>query len=187
MLSPSGRCNAFDATADGFVRSEGCGVLVLKRLSEAEEDGDRIWGLVVGSAINQNGASAALPVPNGPAQERVMEDALARAGIDPAEVDYMEAHGTGTNLGDSIELRALASVYGRGREAERPLLVGSVKTNIGHAEWAAGMASVMKAVMAMHKGVIPAHLHFSEPNPNFDWDRNAHPNNLGADAVALAE
>ena len=171
MLSPTGQCNAFDAAADGFVRGEGCGVLVLKRLSEAEADGDRIWGLVVGSAINQNGASAALPVPNGPAQERVMEDALARAGLDPSEVDYLEAHGTGTNLGDSIELRALASVYGRGREAERPLLVGSVKTNIGHAEWAAGMASVMKAVMAMHKGVIPAHLHFGEPNPNFDWDR----------------
>ena len=171
MLSAGGRCNAFDAAADGFVRSEGCGVLVLKRLSEAEADGDRIWGLVVGSAVNQNGASAALPVPNGPAQERVMEDALARAGVGPSEIDYLEAHGTGTNLGDSIELRALASVYGRGREAERPLLVGSVKTNIGHAEWAAGMASVMKAVMAMHKGVIPAHLHFKEPNPNFDWDR----------------
>ena len=171
MLSASGRCNAFDAAADGFVRSEGCGVLVLKRLSEAEADGDRIWGLVVGSAINQNGASAALPVPNGPAQERVMEDALARAGVDPSEVDYMEAHGTGTDLGDSIELRALASVYGRGREVERPLLVGSVKTNIGHAEWAAGMASVMKAVLSMHKGIIPAHLHFKEPNPNFDWDR----------------
>ena len=171
MLSASGQCNAFDAAADGFVRSEGCGVLVLKRLSEAEADGDRIWGLVVGSAVNQNGASAALPVPNGPAQERVMGDALARAGIDASEVDYLEAHGTGTNLGDSIELRALASVYGRGREAERPLLVGSVKTNIGHAEWAAGMASVMKAVMAMHKGVIPAHLHFKDPNPNFDWER----------------
>ena len=171
MLSPSGQCNAFDAAADGFVRSEGCGVLVLKRLSQAEAAGDRIWGLVVGSAINQNGASAGLPVPNGPAQERVMEDALARAGVEPSEVDYLEAHGTGTYLGDSIELRALASVYGRGRETERPLLVGSVKTNIGHAEWAAGMASVMKAVMAMRTGVIPAHLHFKEPNPNFDWER----------------
>ena len=171
MLSPSGQCNAFDASADGFVRSEGCGVLVLKRLSEAEADGDRIWGLVVGTAVNQNGASAGLPVPNGPAQERVMEDALARAGVEPSKVDYMEAHGTGTGLGDSIELRALASVYGQGRDPERPLLVGSVKTNIGHGEWAAGVASVMKAVLAMQKGVIPAHLHFQNPNPNLEWDR----------------
>ncbi len=169
VLSTSGQCNAFDASADGFVRSEGCGVLVLKRLSEAQTDGDRIWGLVLGTAINQNGASAGLPVPNGPAQERVMEDALARAGVDPSKIDYLEAHGTGTDLGDSIELRALASVYRRGRESERPLLVGSVKTNIGHAEWAAGMASVIKSLLAMHKGVIPAHLHFKEPNPNFDW------------------
>ena len=171
MLSAEGRCNAFDASADGFVRSEGCGVLVLKRLGEAEADGDRIWGLVKGSAVNQNGASAALPIPNGPAQERVIEDALARAGVLPSEVDYLEAHGTGTELGDSIELRAVASVYGRGREAGQPLLVGSVKTNIGHAEWAAGMASIMKAVLAMNRGTIPAHLHFQDPNPNVDWDR----------------
>ncbi len=171
MLSPTGTCNAFDASADGFVRSEGCGVVVLKRLSEAEADGDRIWGLVKGSAINQNGTSAALPVPNGPAQERLIGDALARAGVAPSDVDYLEAHATGTELGDSIELRAVASAYGKGREAGRPLLVGSVKTNIGHSEWAAGMASVMKAVLAMNRGVIPAHLHFEDPNPNFDWDR----------------
>ena len=171
LLSASGRCNAFDATADGFVRSEGCGVLVLKRLSQAEADGDRIWALVKGTAINQSGASAAMPVPNGPAQERAMEEALARAGVAPADVDYLEAHGTGTELGDSIELRALASVYGKGREPERPLLLGSVKTNIGHAGWSSGMASIIKAVMAMNKGVIPAHLHFNEPNPNFDWQQ----------------
>ena len=171
MLSAAGRCNAFDASADGFVRSEGCGVIALKRLSEAEAAGDRIWGVVRGSAVNQNGASAGLPVPRGPAQERLIEDTLARAGLQPKEIDYIEAHGTGTELGDSIELNALASVYGRGREADRPLLVGSVKTNIGHAEWAAGMASLMKAVLAMKNGVIPAHLHFQEPNPNFDWNR----------------
>ena len=171
MLSAAGRCNAFDASADGFVRSEGCGVLALKRLSEAEADGDRVWAVVKGSAVNQNGASAGLPVPRGPAQERLIEGALARAGVQPREVDYVEAHGAGTELGDSIELNALASVYGREREAERPLLVGSVKTNIGHSEWSAGMASLMKAVLAMNKGVIPAHLHFQEPNPNFDWDR----------------
>ena len=171
MLSASGRCNAFDTTADGFVRSEGCGVVVLKRLSQAEIDGDRIWALVKGTAINQSGASSAMPVPNGPAQERVMEEALARAGVSAAEVDYLEAHGTGTDLGDSIELRALASVYGKGRPPERPLLLGSVKTNIGHAEWASGMASIIKAVLGMNKGVIPAHLHFNEPNPNFDWEQ----------------
>jgi acyl transferase domain-containing protein/NADPH:quinone reductase-like Zn-dependent oxidoreductase len=171
MLSALGRCNAFDAGADGFVRSEGCGVLVLKRLSQAEIDGDRIWGVVKGTAINQSGASAALPVPNGPAQERAMEEALARAGAAPADVDYLEAHGTGTELGDSIELRALASVYGRGRQSERPLLLGSVKTNIGHAEWASGMASIIKVIMAMQKGVIPAHLHFNDPNPNLDWEQ----------------
>ena len=171
MLSASGRCNAFDTSADGFVRSEGCGVLVLKPLSQAEADGDRVWGLVRGTAVNQSGASAALPVPNGPAQERVMQEALAIAGVAPADLDYLEAHGTGTELGDSIELRALASVYGEGREPERPLLLGSVKTNIGHTEWASGMASIIKTLLAMQKGVIPSHLHFKEPNPNFDWQQ----------------
>ncbi len=171
MLSTAGRCNAFDANADGFVRGEGCGVLVLKRLSQAEADSDRIWGLVKGSAVNQNGASAGLPVPNGPAQEVVISDALARAGVAPSEVDYLEAHGTGTELGDSIELRAVSAVYGQDRDAEKPLLIGSVKTNIGHLEWASGMASIIKAVLAMNRGVIPAHLHFQQPNPELDWDQ----------------
>ncbi len=170
LLSAAGQCNAFDANADGFVRSEGCGVLILKKLSQAEADGDRIWGLVKGSALNQNGASAGLPVPNGPAQVRVIEDALSQAGVTPSEVDYVEAHGAGSELGDSIELRALASVYGRDRNLDNPLLLGSVKTNIGHAEWASGLASIIKSVLAMNRGVIPAHLHFQEPNPNFDWD-----------------
>ena len=171
LLSKAGLCNAFDAEADGFVRSEGCAVLVLKRLRQAQSDGDRIWGLVKGSAINQNGASADLPVPRGPAQEQVIEDALAVAGVAPSDIDYMEAHGAGTELGDSIELRAISAVYGRGREAERPLLLGSVKTNIGHTEWASGMASIIKVVMAMNHRTIPAHLHFRNPNPNFEWDR----------------
>ena len=171
MLSAKGRCNAFDAEADGFVRGEGCGVIVLKRLGDAEADGDRIWGIVKGSAVNQNGTSAALQAPNGPAQERVMRDALARAGVDPLEVDYLEAHGTGTLLGDAIELRALAAVYGRGRDEQNPLLVGSVKTNIGHLEWASGMAGVVKVILAMGKQTIPAHLNFENPNPDFDWDR----------------
>ncbi|MXZ43061.1 MAG: acyltransferase domain-containing protein, partial [Caldilineaceae bacterium SB0666_bin_21] len=170
LLSKAGWCNAFDADADGFVRSEGCGVLVLKRLRQAEADGDRIWGQVRGSAINQNGASADLPVPRGPTQEKVIEDALAAAGVAPSDIDYLEAHGAGTELGDSIELRAISAVYGRDREAERPLLLGSVKTNIGHSEWASGMASIIKAVLAMNSGIIPAHLHFRSPNPNFEWE-----------------
>lgn len=171
MLSASGRCSAFDAAADGFVRGEGCGILVLKRLSEAEADGDRIWGVVLGSAVNQNGESASLMAPNGPAQERVMQDALAQADVSPSDVDYLEAHGIGSEFGDPIEMNALAAVYGRDRDAERPLFVGSVKTNIGHLEWASGIASLMKAALAMRRRVIPPHLHFNDPNPILEWDR----------------
>ena len=170
MLSAEGRCSAFDARADGFVRGEGCGVLVLKRLSDAEASGDRIWGVIRGSAVNQNGATAGPTVPNGPAQERVIEDALAQAGVDPAEVDYLEAHGAGSALGDPIEVQAAAAVYGRGRASDRPLLIGSVKTNIGHLESAAGIAGLIKVVMAMRRQRIPKQLHFEKPNPNVDWD-----------------
>ena len=171
MLSANGECRTFDADADGYVRGEGCGIVVLKRLSDAEADGDRIWGVIRGSAVNQNGASMGLTVPKGPAQERVIEEALARAGVEPSEVDYLEAHGVGSNLGDPIEVRAAAAVYGKGREADRPLLVGSVKTNIGHLESAAGIAALIKAVLAMEHGVIPKHLHFDNPNPNVDWEQ----------------
>ncbi len=171
MLSANGECRTFDAAADGYVRGEGCGIVVLKRLSDAEADGDRIWGVIRGSAVNQNGASMGLTVPKGPAQERVIEEALARAGVEPRDVDYLEAHGVGSNLGDPIEVRAAAAVYGRGREADRPLLVGSVKTNIGHLESAAGIAALIKAVLAMEHGVIPKQLHLDNPNPNLDWDQ----------------
>ncbi len=171
MLSTQGRCSTFDAAADGFVRGEGCGVVVLKRLTEAREDGDRIWGVIRGSAVNQNGTSAGLTVPNGPAQERVIEDALAVAGVQPAEVDYLEAHGAGSDLGDPIEVRAAAAVYGRGRDPGHPLLIGSVKTNIGHSEAAAGVASLIKAVLAMNEGRIPRQLHFHDPSPHLEWDR----------------
>ena len=171
MLSASGRCRAFDASADGFVRGEGCGMVVLKRVSDAEADGDRIWGVILGSAVNQNGASAGPTVPNGPAQERVIEEALARGGVDPSEVDYLEAHGAGSDLGDPIEVQAAAAVYGRGRLEDRPLLLGSVKTNIGHLEPAAGVASLIKTALAMKRGVIPANLHFEDPNPHLDWDQ----------------
>ncbi len=171
MLSPSGQSRPFDASADGHVRGEGCGILVLKRLSEAEVDGDRIWGVIKGSAINQNWTSAGLTVPNGPAQERVMEAALVQAGLTGADVDYLEAHAAGSQLGDAIEVHAVGSVYGRGRDADRPLLMGTVKSNIGHLETAAGVAGLIKAVLAMKQGVIPEHLHFKEPNPQIDWDR----------------
>ena len=171
MLSRGGQCRAFDASADGFVRGEGCGMVVLKRLSDAVADGDRIWGVIRGSAVNQNGASAGPTVPNGQAQERVIEEALSRAGVSPAEVDYLEAHGAGSALGDTIEVQAAAAVYGRGRKAEQPLLIGSVKTNIGHLEPAAGVAGLIKAVLAMRRGVIPKQLHFENPNPLLDWDR----------------
>ncbi len=171
MLSRGGQCRAFDAAADGFVRGEGCGIVVLKRLGDAAADGDRIWGVIRGSAVNQNGASAGPTVPNGPAQERVIEEALSRAGVAPCDVDYLEAHGAGSELGDTIEVQAAAAVYGRGRKADRPLLIGSVKTNIGHLEPAAGVAGLIKTVLAMKRGVIPRHLHFDDPNPNVDWQR----------------
>ena len=171
MLSSKGRCRTFDAEADGFVRGEGCGVVVLKRLSEARADGDRIWGVIRGSAVNQNGFSAGLTVPNGPAQERVIEEALSRGGIEPDEVDYLEAHGAGSDLGDPIEVQAAAAVYGRRRSPDRPLLIGSVKTNIGHLECAAGVAGLIKVVLAMNRGRIPKQLHFDNPTPRLEWDQ----------------
>ena len=170
LLSPEGRCKSFDASADGFVRGEGCGMVVLKRLSEAEADGDRIWAVIRGSAFNQNGATAGATVPNGPAQERLIERALAQAGVAPAEVDYLEAHGAGSAFGDPIEVQSAAAVYGKGRDADRPLLMGSVKTNIGHLESAAGIAGLIKAVLAMKQGVIPRHLHFENPSTLVEWD-----------------
>ena len=171
MLAPDGRCKTFDASANGYVRGEGCGILVLKRLSEAEADGDRIWGIIRGTAINQDGASTGLTVPNQEAQEMVIQDALHRAGVSPSQVDYVEAHGTGTPVGDPIELEAMGAVYGRGRDPERPLLIGSVKTNFGHLESAAGVAGMMKVLLAMNQGVIPKHLNFRTPTPAVDWKR----------------
>ena len=171
MLSPTGRCWTFDERADGFVRSEGCGMLVLKRLSEAEAAGDRIWGVIRGTAVNQDGLRPGLPAPKGLTQQRVIEEALSRAGIEPSQVDYLEAHGTGTRLGDPTEVNAAAAVYGRGRQATRPLLMGSVKTNIGHLSAAAGAAGLIKVLLSMRRGLIPRHLNLERPNPEIDWDR----------------
>ena len=170
LLSASGHCRPFEADADGFVRGEGCGMVVLKRLVDAQGDGDRILAVIRGSAVNQSGASAGLTVPNGPAQERVIEEALSRAGIAPCEVDYLEAHGTGSAMGDPIEVRAATTVYGRGRAAERPLLVGSLKPNIGHPESAAGVAGLIKVVLAMQQRLIPPQPDFRNPSPLIEWD-----------------
>ena len=170
MLAPDGRCKTFDAQADGYVRGEGCGVLVLKRLSDAQASGDRILALVRGSAVNQDGASGGLTVPSGPAQEQVVRRALANAGLDPAAVDYIEAHGTGTGLGDPIELGAMDRVFGAARTVSDPLWLGSVKTNVGHLEAAAGVAGVIKLVLALRHETLPPHLHCAQPTPRFPWD-----------------
>ena len=173
MMAPDGRCKTFDRAADGYVRGEGCGVLVLKRLSDALRDGDNILAVIRGSAVNQDGPSGGLTVPNGPAQEAVIRRALANAGVDPGQVDYVEAHGTGTALGDPIEVQALGDVFGEGHSKQDPLIIGSVKTNIGHLEGAAGVAGVIKVVLALQHEEIPPHLHFKEPNPHIAWDKLA--------------
>ncbi|MBM7846683.1 type I polyketide synthase [Herpetosiphon giganteus] len=168
-LAPDGRCKTFDAAADGYGRGEGCGMVVLKRLSDAERNGDRILAVIRGSAINQDGRSSGLTAPNGPAQQALLTTALKSAGLNPSDIDYVEAHGTGTPLGDPIEIQALGSVLGANRPSNQPLLVGSVKTNIGHQEAAAGIAGLIKAVLALHHELIPQQLHFSKPNPHIDW------------------
>ena len=173
MLSPDGQCKAFDASANGFVRGEGCGVAVLKRLRDAEADGDPIWGVIRGSAINQDGASAGLTVPSTGAQVRVIQEALLQADVAPSGVDYLEAHGTGTLVGDPIELSAAAEAYGEGREADCPLLVGSIKTNVGHLEPTAGIAGLMKVLLSMKHGIIPKHLHFTGPQSQGGLDESS--------------
>jgi len=173
MLSPDGRCKTFDGSADGYGRGEGCGMIVLKRLSDALADGDEVLAQIKGSAVNHDGASGGLTVPNGPAQERMIRQALDSAGVQPEQVDYIEAHGTGTALGDPIEMGALGKVFAAGRDAEKPLVVGSAKTNFGHLEAAAGVAGLIKVVLAMQHEAIPPHLHFAEPSPHIDWQNLA--------------
>ncbi|MCB9698932.1 MAG: acyltransferase domain-containing protein [Alphaproteobacteria bacterium] len=164
-LSPTGRCHVFDAKADGYVRSEGCGVFVLRRLSDAERDGDVILGVLHGSAVDHDGASGGLTVPSGEAQRLVLRQALADAGAEPSRVAYLEAHGTGTRLGDPIEVSAAREVYG---DRDEPLLIGAIKANLGHAELAAGAASLAKALLALGRGVVPPQPVPVEPNPELD-------------------
>ena len=169
-MSPTGQCHAFDASADGFVRGEGCGVAVLKRLSDALRDGDWVLAVVRGSAVNQDGRSNGLMAPNPAAQMAVLRAAYANAGVEPREVDYVEAHGTGTLLGDPIEARALGTVMGRARPEQSPLLIGAVKSNLGHLEAAAGIAGFIKAVLSVQRAYIPANLNFDSPNPHIPFE-----------------
>ena len=171
MMALDGHCKTFDDTADGYVRAEGCSVIVLKRLSAAVADRDRILAVIRGSAVNHDGRSGGLTAPSGPAQAAVIEKALTMAGISPAEIDYVETHGTGTALGDPIEVETLASVMGKGRPADRPVLLGAVKTNFGHAEAASGIAGLMKAVLALQHRTIPANLHLKQKSSHINWDR----------------
>ena len=169
MMAADGRCKTFSANADGYVRGEGCGMIVLKRLSDALANGDHIHALIRGSATNQDGRSSMLTAPSGPSQQTVIRSALENAGVDAAQIQYVEAHGTGTSLGDPIEVNALAAVLSEGHSADSPLMIGSIKTNIGHLEAAAGIAGLIKTVLAMEHDVIPPHLHLDGLNPQIPW------------------
>ena len=169
MLSPEGRCKAFDASANGFVRGEGAGIVLLKRLSRAIADGDPIQGVIIGTALNQDGHTNGISLPSSEAQARLVRDACADAGVDPSQIGFVEAHGTGTAVGDPIEAHALAEALCKDRSEEAPLLIGSVKTNLGHLETAAGVAGLVKAMLVLKHGRIPASLHFETPNPNIDF------------------
>ena len=170
-LATDGRTKSFDAAADGYVRGEGCGLVVLKRMADAERDGDTILACIRGAAVNHDGASNGLTAPNGMAQERLIRKALHKAGIGGHEVTYVETHGTGTPLGDPIELEALNRVYGKGRSLSQPLYIGSAKTNIGHLEAAAGIAGLLKVVLMLQHQQIAPHLHFQTPNPHLAWSQ----------------
>ncbi|MBA3470567.1 MAG: SDR family NAD(P)-dependent oxidoreductase [Herpetosiphonaceae bacterium] len=170
MLAADGRCKTFDQRADGFVRGEGCGVIVLKRLASAIADGDPILAVVRSTAVNQDGKTNVFTAPNGLAQQAVLRAAVRAAMIEPSEVTYVEAHGTGTSLGDPIEVEAIREVYGQGRTSANPCMLGAVKSNIGHLEAAAGIAGLIKAVLCLHHEAIPANLHFTELNPHITLD-----------------
>lgn len=199
-LSPDGRCKTFDKDANGYVRGEGCGMVVLKRFSDAISDGDNILGVIRGSAVNQDGLSSGLTVPNGGAQMAVIRQALENAKVKPEQISYLEAHGTGTALGDPIEVRGINNVLCKDRSTDNPLMVGSVKTNIGHLEIAAGMASLLKVILSLKNQEIPPHLHFKELNPDLaaaatalkiptaslPWQRTEEPRRAGISAFGLS-
>ena len=169
MMASDGRCKPFDAAADGFVRAEGCGLVVMKLLSDALAAGDRVLAVIRGSAVNQDGRSSGLTAPSGPAQEAVIREALKKARVQGCDIDYVETHGAGTSLGDPIEAHALRDVLGVDRGAVDPLVIGSVKSNMGHLEAAAGVAGLIKTVLSLQNEWIPAHLHFHHLNPHIDW------------------
>jgi myxalamid-type polyketide synthase MxaB len=170
MMAADGRCKTFDARADGYVRSEGCALVVLKRLADATRDGDRVLAVILGSAINQDGLTNGLTAPHGPSQQAVIRSALADSGIAPADVSYVETHGTGTALGDPIEVRSLKNVLTNGRQHDQTCWLGAVKTNLGHMESAAGITSLLKLVLALEHVEIPANLHFQQLNPYISLD-----------------
>lgn len=169
MLSPDGRCAAFDATANGFVRGEGAGIVLLKRLSQAIEDGDPIQGVILGTSMNQDGHTNGISLPSAQAQTRLIQEACKDAGVLPHQIAFVEAHGTGTAVGDPIEAHALAEALCKNRP--NPLPIGSVKTNLGHLETAAGVAGLVKAMLVLQHRIIPPSLHFNTPNPHIDFEK----------------
>lgn len=169
LLASDGHCKTFDAAADGYVRGEGVGLILLKSKEQATKDGDNILAVIKGSAVAQDGHSNGILAPNGVAQQKVIREAIADAGVSPKEISYIESHGTGTSLGDPIEVAAIDHIYGKNRSSENPLIIGSVKANIGHLEAAAGIAGLIKSIICLNKREIPKQVHFKSPNPNIDW------------------